>query len=91
MVEEVHYIASDDQVSADIKGEAAILGLNSGVYYGLNEVGARIWHLLEEPRTITQIRDEILDDYEIDPAQCEQDIRALITELIEQNLVIIRR
>ena len=43
-------VATKDQVSCDLAGEAAILNIKSGVYYGLDPVGARIWTLMQEPR-----------------------------------------
>ena len=43
-------VATKDQVSCDLAGEAAILNIKSGVYYGLDPVGARIWNLMQEPR-----------------------------------------
>ena len=45
-------VAAKDQVSCDLAGEAAILNIKSGVYYGLDPVGARIWSLVQEPRKV---------------------------------------
>lgn len=45
-------IVSKDQLSCDMAGEAAILNLKDGVYYALDSVGARIWALIQEPRTV---------------------------------------
>lgn len=42
-------VAGRAQVSCDLGGEAAILHLTTGTYYGLDPVGARIWTLLEQP------------------------------------------
>ena len=40
--------AAKEQVSCDLAGEAVILNLKSGQYFGLNEVGTRIWNLIQE-------------------------------------------
>ena len=46
-------VAVEGQVSSDLGGEEfAILNLKTGTYYGLDAVGARIWALLLEPRTV---------------------------------------
>jgi len=50
--EESRLVVSKDQVSCDLAGEAAILNLKNGVYYGLDPVGARIWNLIQEPRKL---------------------------------------
>ena len=47
----------ENQVSVELAGEAVILNLGSGMYYGLDPVGARIWELLQEPRTVAEIKE----------------------------------
>ena len=51
--------AFPEQVSCDLLGEAVILDLRKGIYYGLNEVGAQVWALIQQPRTISEIHDAI--------------------------------
>lgn len=83
-------VAAKDQVSCDLAGEAAILNLQSGVYYGLDAVGARVWHLLQEPRTVQDIRDTILMEYEVERDRCEHDLLALLQELVAAGLIEVR-
>ena len=52
-------VATKDQVSADLSGEAAILNLKSSTYFGLNTVGASIWKLIQEPKKVTLARDSL--------------------------------
>src|SRR5690348_4964282 len=70
--------ARSQQVSADLEGEAVILDLERGRYYGLNEVGARVWSLVQEPRSVSEIRDCLLGEYAVDASQCEADLFALL-------------
>lgn len=79
-----------DQVSCDLKGEAAILNLNDGVYYGLNEVGARIWSLLSEPITVSHIRDQLEREYDVDSGRCEKDLVELLSKLEDAGLIEVR-
>ena len=87
LTDESRIAVSKDQVSCDLAGEAAILNLKNGVYYGLNPVGARIWALLQEPKTFAQIRDALLDDYDVERLSLESDIRDLLNQLAAQGLV----
>jgi hypothetical protein len=82
--------ASKDQVSSDLGGEAAILDLEAGVYYGLDEVGARIWELIQEPRSAREVRDALLAEYDVEPERCERDVLALLQELADAGLVEVR-
>ena len=83
-------VTGKDQVSCDLGGEAAILNLSSGVYYGLDAVGARIWNLIQEPRNVSDIRDALLKEYDVDPDRCERDLLALLHDLAAGGLIEVR-
>jgi len=61
-----------DQISSDLAGEAVILNLKEGVYYGLDDVGARIWNLIQEPQSVEQVCDRIFEEYDVSAGQCER-------------------
>ena len=67
--------------------EIAILDPDSGLYFGLNEVGARIWSLLEQPRKLHEVSDAILEEYDVDPARCRANVLLLVGKLLETKLV----
>ena len=83
-------VASKDNVSCSLGDEAAILHMKSGVYYGLDPVGARVWSLLVEPRTVEDLRETIVAEYEVEPARCEGDLLALLEKLRTEGLIEIR-
>ena len=83
-------VAAKDQVSSDLGGEVAILHLNEGVYYGLDDVGARIWSLIQEPTTVEEIRDVLVSEYEVAPDRCESDLIALLQRLADEGLIEVR-
>jgi hypothetical protein len=80
-------VAATDQVSCDLDGESVILHLSSGMYYGLNAIGARIWGLIQAPRSVMEIRDTLLAEYDVDPARCESDLLILLEQLVAERLV----
>ena len=83
-------MVSQDQISCDLAEEVAILSIASGIYYGLNTVGARIWKLIQEPRTIHEVRNALLEEYEVEPERCEHDVLALLQELASKGLIEIK-
>lgn len=83
-------VAAKDQVSSDLGGEVAILDLKAGVYYGLDAVGARIWSFIQEPRTVNEIRDILLEEYDVEPERCERDLLVLLRRLADEGLVEVR-
>jgi hypothetical protein len=80
-------VVSADQVSCDLSGEAAMLHLKTGVYYGLNPVGARIWSLIQEPKSFAELRDALTDEYDVDATVLESDLQKLLSELAEHDLI----
>jgi Coenzyme PQQ synthesis protein D (PqqD) len=83
-------VATEGQISSDLAGESVILNLQSGVYYGLNEVGAHIWSVLQQPTTFPEIRSTVLEAYDVDPEVCDRDILSLLQDLQTVGLVEIR-
>src|SRR5260370_28989567 len=83
-------VAVKDQVSCDLAGEAAILNIKSGVYYGLDPVGARIWSLVQDPRTVAEVRSTIIDEYDVEPERCARDLIGLLEKLLAEGLIEVR-
>jgi Coenzyme PQQ synthesis protein D (PqqD) len=83
-------VAAKDQVSSDLGGETAILDLKAGMYYGLDDVGARVWNLIQAPRNVSDIRDMLLEEYDVAPERCERDLLALLQRLVDEGLVEVR-
>src|SRR5215469_2816065 len=82
--------AVKDQVSCALDGDTVILHLGSGTYYGLNAVGSTIWNLIQEPRTIDEIHNSLLEQYDADAGECERDLLNLLDDLTKAGLVEIR-
>ena len=80
-------IASKDQVWRELDGEAIVLNLETGVYYGLDPVGARIWSLLQEPIRVEQICQKLLDEYDVDRTACHEDLLALLEGMADSGLI----
>lgn len=91
MTLETTIVAIPDQVSSDLQGEAVILSLRDGVYYGLNEVGARIWNLIQQPIAVRAICATLLEEFDVEPDRCERDVLALLGDLAAHNLIEVQR
>lgn len=79
-----------DYVYCKVEDEMVLLGMEDGIYYGLNPVGAFIWEQIKEPKTIDDIRDAILKEYDVEKVECETDLMKLLQELTEKGLVIVQ-
>jgi hypothetical protein len=80
-------VAARDQVSCDIGGEVAILHLGSGIYYGLDPVGARIWELIQTPRSLADLEKILVEEYDAAAERVTADLHELFEQLARAGLV----
>jgi|SRR5437867_3802929 Coenzyme PQQ synthesis protein D (PqqD) len=80
---------ADDVVSRVLEGEAVILGLGTETYFGLDPVGTRVWELIEGRASAQEILARLLEEYDVEPQQCERDLLRLLHELQGQGLITV--
>jgi hypothetical protein len=79
--------AASHHFSCDLEGEAAILNLKTGVYHGLNPVGAAIWRMLEKPVPVRELLAAMLAQFEVERDACQIDLMRLLDELNTRGLI----
>lgn len=57
-------------------------------YLGIDEVGQRVWQLLEVPRTLDSVVDTLLEEYDVERGDCARDVSAFLDALEEHKLVM---
>ena len=79
---------SDDVVFRDIAGEMVLLNLSSGLYYGLDPVGSRIWETFSEgPCAVSKVCDVVEAQFDASRDVIERDVLALVEDLLENELI----
>jgi hypothetical protein len=80
-------VASKEQLASSIGGETVILGLESGRYYGVDGVSARVWQIIQEPKRVDDVCKTIVSEYDVDPQVCETDLLALLGQMADGHLI----
>jgi len=80
-------VATTEQVSCLLGDESAILNLKNSVYYGMNPVGARVWNLVQQPKSVLQLRDTLLEEYDVEATRCERDLLDLLEQMRLEGLI----
>jgi hypothetical protein len=75
-------------MARQVGDESVILNLETGIYFGLDRVGANIWQLMAEGKTLAGICDAMQAEYEVDREVLEEDVVRLAQELFNQGLII---
>ena len=77
----------EDVMIRDVAGESVLLNLNTETYFGLDDVGTRMWHALQQAGTIRQAYDTLISEYDVAPDTLRDDLLKLIKELSEHGLL----
>ncbi len=76
------------QVRSRMVGEEMVLlHLESGIYFGLDPVGARVWQLIQAGKSLSQACDAMIEEYDVSRQVLEQDVLALARDLVDKKLV----
>ena len=78
---------SPDVISQEVSGETVLLDLNSEHYFGLDEVGTRIWQLIDSSGNLQEIYDTMLSEYEVEADQLLEDMTQLLGDIEKAGLV----
>lgn len=70
-----------------VRDEMALLDLETGVYFGLDPVGARMWELLAEHGTVEIAAQRMVEEYDVSPEQLRGDLLHLVEELAAKRLI----
>jgi len=78
---------SDEVLSQEVNGETVLLDLDGESYFGLNEVGTRIWQLITAEQTVAEVLSILSDEYDASAEQLDNDVSELLAKLADAGLV----
>lgn len=81
------YVIPEQVLSRELDGEAVLLDLRSGHYFGLNPTAARMWSLLKDGVTPEKIVRTITDEFAVAEARAQQDVERFVETLLERGLI----
>ena len=71
-----------------VEDEVVVLDLNTSVYYALNDAGARIWELLSEGKSLDEVVDVLVEEYETDGKTADKDARSFLKDLSREKRLV---
>lgn len=85
------YKRAVDLMEADLGDELVALDPNAGDCFGFNSVATSVWRQLEQPRTFEELRDALLNEYEVDQQRCAQELQELLQDMSKRGLIVSER
>jgi len=82
----------DEVVSREIAGETILVPIRGKLVdmervFTVNPVGAHVWQQLNGRRSLAEIRDSVLETFDVEKAQADVDIQEFVAELTEAELI----
>ncbi len=78
---------SDEPVAVEVDHTVVMMSVDQGMYFGLEGVGPRIWSLLEQPRSVRQLCEALIAEFDVAPDICRREVGTFLEELRRAQLV----
>lgn len=78
---------SDEVLFQELEGDAVLLDMKSGVYFGLDRVGTRMWQLMSDTQPLSAVVAAVVSEFDVAEERCAEDVLALARKLAEQGLL----
>ena len=78
---------NEDIVSRNLQGEIVLLNLKTNLYCGLDEMGTKIWRFINEQKSLNNILNELVQEYDISESQCAEDLLNFVNLLREKDFI----
>lgn len=76
----------NDVFFAEIDAEVVMMSPDHGSYCGINEIGGRVWQLIETPVAVSDLCDALMEEFEVEREVCEREVIAFLDELVREGL-----
>ena len=86
-IEDIIY-RDPEMLSSNMDGETVMMSLENSEYYGLNEIGTRIWELTEKKISVKNLIKILMDEYDVDENTCRTDVLEFLKELGKKKLIL---
>lgn len=77
-------------IGIEVSGEMVLLDSRTWTYLDFDDIGSRIWVLLNDPLTLSALVDKLTGEFEVDSAACRRDTETFLRDLIKKGVVITR-
>ncbi|GFN29848.1 lasso peptide biosynthesis PqqD family chaperone [Paenibacillus xylaniclasticus] len=82
-------VQAEGNLASSMNGETVMMRIESGKYYNLGEIGGRIWSLIETPKTVRSLVEELTQEYEVEVSECEEQVISFLESLAKEQLIVV--
>jgi hypothetical protein len=82
------FVRNSKTISGRLHDELVMMDIDQGKYFSLNPVATRVWDLLEMPLSVDDLCLLLVDEYEVEPGQCRDEVEEHLAEMVKTGLVL---
>ncbi|MDJ0757459.1 MAG: lasso peptide biosynthesis PqqD family chaperone [Ardenticatenaceae bacterium] len=84
-------VRSDNFITSKVDDDIVMMSLEKGAYYALDDIGSVIWEQIDQPQTVADLCRHLMTKFDVEPAQCQHDVLAFLTDLASEGMIQIVR
>lgn len=88
---QIIYQRKPDVISSKLEDQLVMMDIDKGKYFSMNPVATRVWELLEEPSSVNELCDKLLNEFEVSKEQCFDEVLELLGKMKELDLLEIQK
>lgn len=81
------YYRNQQIIDGELDNHQVMMHIEVGKYFGLNPVGKRIWELINEPKTFSEITNQLLDEFDVEEEVCKHEVEVFLKKAMDADLV----
>lgn len=74
-------------LQAQVANEVVMMSIDAGAYFGIADVGKRIWELIEQPTTVADLCAQLRREYDVTADVCEAETLVFLNDLDRQGII----
>lgn len=82
------YKRNENTISGRLHDELVMMDIDKGKYFALNPVATRIWDLLENPLSIDELCNLLMEEYDVSESQCREEVQEVVEEMVKLGVVV---
>ena len=76
-------------IASEIDGQIVMMSMENDAYFGMENVASRIWKLIENPVSVNELCQKLIEEYDVSELQCQADVIQFLQEMAEKKVVSI--
>ena len=81
------YRRNEQIIDGELDDNQVMMHIEKGKYFGLNPVGKRIWELIKEPKSVADITQSLLAEFDVTEVQCSSEVQDFLDKAVKCDIV----